>query len=86
MKSLDPTVLINILKSYAFFNPEVEYCQGMNFIAGYLYLVFKDEETSFKALQEMIDKFNMQELFNSDLPKLKLFFYQMDRLVSICLP
>ena len=50
MKFLDPTVLINILKSYAFFNPEVEYCQGMNFIAGYLYLVFKDEETSFKAL------------------------------------
>lgn len=50
LKSLDPQVLTNILKSYAFFNPEVEYCQGMNFIAGYLFLVFRDEEVAFKAL------------------------------------
>jgi len=46
----DPVILTNILKTYAFFNPEIEYCQGMNFVAGYLYLVFKDEEVAFKAL------------------------------------
>ena len=50
MKEIEPTILINILKTYAFFNPEIEYCQGMNFIAGFLYIVFKDEEKSFKAL------------------------------------
>jgi hypothetical protein len=50
MKNLDPNILTNILKTYAFFNPEIEYCQGMNFIAGFLYFVFKDEETAFKAL------------------------------------
>ena len=32
IKSIDPTVLSNILKTYAFFNPEIEYCQGMNFL------------------------------------------------------
>jgi hypothetical protein len=58
----------------------------MNFVAGYLYLVFKNEEVSFKALQEMVELFDMAELFNQDLPKLKLFFYQLDRLVSIWLP
>ena len=47
----------------------------MNFVAGFLYLFFRDEETSFKALLEMVDKFDMAELFNADLPKLKLFFY-----------
>jgi hypothetical protein len=26
MKDLDPQVLTNILKTYAFFNPEIEYC------------------------------------------------------------
>lgn len=31
----------------------------MNFVAGYLYLFFKDEEVAFKALQEMVDKFDM---------------------------
>lgn len=26
MKVIDPVVLTNILKTYAFFNPEIEYC------------------------------------------------------------
>lgn len=26
MKCVDPTALTNILKTYAFFNPEIEYC------------------------------------------------------------
>ena len=86
LKAIDPEILTNILKTYAFFDPEIEYCQGMNFVAGFLYLFFRDEETSFKALLEMVDKFDMAELFNADLPKLKLFFYQLDRLLSIWLP
>jgi Rab-GTPase-TBC domain len=47
----------------------------MNFVAGFLFLVFRDEEKSFKALQEIIDVNNMAELFNQELPRLKLFFY-----------
>jgi len=30
-----------------------------------------------------MERFHMAELFNTDLPKLKLFFFQLDRLVSI---
>jgi hypothetical protein len=63
------------LKTYAFFNPEVEYCQGMNFIAGHLYLFFRDEEIAFKALYEIIERFEMTEMLNNELMKLKLFFY-----------
>jgi hypothetical protein len=47
----------------------------MNFLAGFLYLVFKDEEISFKALHEVVDRYEMTELLNSELLKLKLFFY-----------
>ncbi len=86
MKEIDPVILTNILKTYAFFNPEIEYCQGMNFVAGFLYIVFRDEEKAFKALQDIVDVHDMAELFNTELPKLKLFFYQFDRLVSILLP
>ena len=68
-------MLTNILKTYAFFNPEIEYCQGMNFVAGFLYLVFKDEVKAFKALQHIVEVNDMAELFNTELPKLKLFFY-----------
>ena len=86
LKGIDPDILANILKTYAFYNQEIEYCQGMNFVAGLLYLIFMKEDIAFKAMQEIIDKFDMGQLFNDDLPKLKLFFYQFDRLVSIHLP
>jgi hypothetical protein len=33
---LDSEVLSNMLKAYAIFNPKVEYCQGMNYLAGLL--------------------------------------------------
>lgn len=74
-KVVEPQILIAILKTYAFFNPEIEYCQGMNFVAGFLYLAFRNEEKCFKALQEIIGVNNMAELFNQELPRLKLFFY-----------
>lgn len=37
-KSISSSVLQSLLRTYAYFNPEVSYCQGMNYIAGYLYL------------------------------------------------
>jgi hypothetical protein len=87
MKSVDPTALTNILKTYAFFNPEIEYCQGMNFIVGFLFLLFdKREDYAFAVLKEVIARFHMQDLFDSQLPMLKLNFYQLDRLISLLLP
>lgn len=78
-----PEILNNILKTYAFFNPEIEYCQGMNFVAGFLYLVFRDEQLSFKALMRVAEIFDMSLLYKKELPMLKLFFYQLDRLIAI---
>ena len=43
MPGVDPQVLTDILKTYAYYNKEIEYCQGMNFIAGFLLMVLKDE-------------------------------------------
>ena len=34
----------------------------------------------------LIDKFRMTNLYFKELPKLKLFFYQLDRLIGILLP
>ena len=85
-KSISRDNLSNILKTYAFYNPEIEYCQGMNFLAGFFYFYFKDEEKAFKCMLGLIEKFNLTELFNSNLPRLKLYFYVLDRLISIYLP
>ena len=50
MPDVDLVMLEQLLKTYAFYNPEVEYCQGMNYIAGFLFQVFRSEELTFKAL------------------------------------
>ena len=78
--------LKNILLVYSFYNPEVGYCQGMNYIAGTIFAQFQDEEASLKFMVALIEKFKMTELFTTDLPKLKQFFYQLDRLISMELP
>ena len=67
-------------------NPDLDYCQGMNFIAGFLYLFLKDEALSFAVMRQVINCFELSSLFNTELPMLKLNFYRLDRLISILLP
>ena len=46
-------------------------------------MVFKDPEIAFKSLITIVERFGIGDLFNQQLPKLKTFFYQMDRLVGL---
>ncbi|CAG9314965.1 unnamed protein product [Blepharisma stoltei] len=83
---VDEKSLSNILKSYVLYNPEVGYCQGMNFLAGTLLSQIQDEELTFKCLVGMIERFQMSNLYIHSLPKLKQFFYMLDRMIGIFLP
>lgn len=47
--------LFNILIAYAQHNPVVGYCQGMNYIAGLILLVTKNEEATFWLLREVME-------------------------------
>jgi len=59
----------------------------MNFIAGFLFLVFQSNEAkAFSVMKAVIAKYRMHEMFNTELPMLKLNFYQLDRLIAILLP
>ena len=78
--------LSNILHTYAIVNPTLDYCQGMNFIAGFLYITTKSEALSFTIMAEVIKRNDMATLFNTETPVLKLDFYTLDRLISIFLP
>lgn len=40
---ISPKILENILHANAAVDPSMEYCQGVNFMAGFLYLTFRDE-------------------------------------------
>lgn len=86
LKSIDPAALINILKTYAYYDPNIQYCQGMNFIVGFLYLLLQDESLSFNFLNALIEKFKMGQLYSQDVPLLRAIFYQMDRLIYLHYP
>ena len=87
MKAITQENMNNILKSYAIVNKQLDYCQGMNFIAGFLFLTFNQSEAhAFAVMKALIHKHRMHEMFNTELPMLKLNFYQLDRLIAILLP
>lgn len=44
------------------------------------------EALSYLGLGRIIEIFQMENLFDVSLPKLKLMFYQFDRLIAIHLP
>jgi hypothetical protein len=41
---------------------------------------------AFGILRQIVAKYEMSDIFNADKSKLKLFFYTLDRLISIYLP
>ena len=75
----------NLLRCYAYYNPETSYCQGMNYIVGFLLLNFKDEELTFKCFLSLMEYY-LEGLFTKEFKRLKLLFYQYNRLLHICLP
>lgn len=34
----NPTLLHTLLRTYAYYHKDISYCQGMNYIAGYIYI------------------------------------------------
>lgn len=78
--------LRSILFTYAVVNPDLDYCQGMNFIAGFLFLFLRDEALAFAVMRQVINIYELSTLFNTELPMLKQNFYRLDRLIAILLP
>ncbi|CAD8164735.1 unnamed protein product [Paramecium pentaurelia] len=84
-EKINSSVLQSLLRIYAFYNQDVGYCQGMNYIAGYLYLNFQDQVIAYKAFDKMMNLY-FKDLYINDFSKLKIGFYQFDRLLQIFLP
>lgn len=60
MEVLTHENLSNILKTYAVVNPNLNYCQGMNYMAGFLYLALGcDESLAFGSMKEVIERYSM---------------------------
>ena len=86
-KEINQKKISNILKSIIYSFKNVNYCQGMNYIAAFfLNITEYDEEEAFYLFSCLISSTEYGELFKDDLAKLKKIFYIFERILSILLP
>ena len=78
--------LSNVLNIVAFLKPELNYCQGMSYIGSFLIQLTDNEEETFYLMFGIVQNTEFTSIFLSDLQKLKIFFYDFDRLIAIFVP
>jgi hypothetical protein len=77
--------LFNVLTTYAKFNQDTGYVQGMGFIAALL-LTYMDEESAFWMIHSLVVKYNLKGYYLKDFPELKPSFYKLLSLMKRHLP
>ena len=78
--------MINVLKVIASNNEESKYCQGMNYIAEFMFELMESEEDAFYIFMGFFENTEYPLIFAKDLLKLKVFFYAFKRLISLYEP
>jgi hypothetical protein len=73
--------LVRILRSYSLFDPEVGYCQGMNFVAGLILRYLQSEAEAFGALCVVMRERNYRELFLPHMRNLRWRMAQLERVI-----
>jgi len=80
-------MLLRILHTYANLNPDVGYCQGMNFVAGLLLLVSNfSEEDTFWMFVCMMDDRNLNGFYKEKFPLLQSYLSAFDQMVAETIP
>jgi hypothetical protein len=78
--------LMRVLDAVCNCNRDIGYCQGMNYIGGFLVQILPSEEESFWVLQALLNDFELKNLFRPGLAQLKMRCFQLDCLMQHYLP
>ena len=69
--------LERVLRAYAAFDTEVNYCQGMNFLAALLLIWLPREADAFGALVLIMKDRGLRELYKTDMTMLQVSFFTL---------
>ena len=78
--------LTNILSCLSLAYPKINYSQGMNYIAYFLYEICGSEEDAFQMFNCLLKSTAYGDLFFDNLSRLNKYFYVFERLIFIYLP
>jgi len=85
-KELNREKISRILKGLSYCCPDINYSQGMNFIAAFLLNLCGDEEEAFYIFLCLLLTSDYGSLFTKELANLKKYFYVFERIIDILLP
>lgn len=77
--------LFQVLRAYSVYNPTVGYCQGMGYMCALL-LCYLNEEDAFWTMVSVMQKHQMEGLYQEGLPKLQLYHIVLEKLMRVHLP
>ncbi|CEP03964.1 hypothetical protein PBRA_009544 [Plasmodiophora brassicae] len=80
-----PDALYRLLRCYAIMDPQVGYCQGMNYLAAFL-LSITNETRAFVLLDIVMRDYGYRWMYVHGLPHLCLCLWQLDHLIAMNLP
>lgn len=78
--------MTRVLECLSFINPQVGYCQGMNFISGALICMTENEEKAFWIFCKLLEDYEMKETFTKNMPDYAIRVYQLNYYVQKFLP
>jgi len=78
-------LLLDVMRAYANYDPEVGYCQGLGFIAGVLLMHMQPQE-AFSVLVQFMNHYNMRFLYLPGMEGVHIRMYQLEALIKEYLP
>ncbi|KDO27711.1 hypothetical protein SPRG_07340 [Saprolegnia parasitica CBS 223.65] len=86
-QSIGQGALMNILKAYSVYDPDVGYCQGMGFISA-LFLSYMPEEHTFWQLVAVLNqkKFGLADMYRPGMPRVVEIIAIFDACIRLYLP
>ena len=78
--------LYNVLKAYSEYDPEVGYCQGMNYLAAMLLKYIDNEELAFFAFIKVMQEFSWREVYIDPMNKLSYLIENLIDQLEIYVP
>lgn len=82
---LGQDALYKISKAYSVYDEDINYCQGVSFLAASL-LLHMPEEQAFCVLVKIMFEYGLRDLFRHSFEALHLKFYQLERLMQEQVP
>ena len=80
-------IIKNILCCFSLENSsKIKYCQGMNFLAAFLYDLTNNEEETFLLFTCLIDNTELAKIYDHKFESLNTYFYILERLIFLFLP